>query len=939
MDRLVFIMLLAFGAWATLCSQISSETKNIGSGRQTTGAQAAIGTGADFLVRYHSKLNLPGVNREEKIHSFLQTRGADVGFSPSSSFKIASEKQDFTGGYHLKAEQVHQGVPVFDGHLNFHFDNNNQLSSVNGKLVNVNQVDVEAVLSHADAATFAKQWASDQYPGRPVNVVGNQQYLYQEGLTKGQAGDVRLVYYLELTNQQDIRDYLIVDAINGRLIEHIPAMCHLLNREVYQGSLDQMIWKEGDNYPANLDSWQQNQLTYTQSFYNLFANTFQYMSFDNAEGVMRIVDQAGFLECPNANWNGLSTNYCSAMAADDVVGHEWAHAYTEYTSNLLLIWQSGAINEAYADIWGETMDILNGDADVDVLRTNCDNSSRWKIAEATGILSGPLRDMYEPQCYNSPGKLSDTEYHCSADGHEGVHTNSGIISHAYALLVDGGEYNGYSIDGIGLTKAAHIFWHTQLAYLSRTSDFKALADGLEAACQDLRGVNLPKLALTAEEVGLSNMAINAADSLTLRQVIAATEMRLDIAVCPDNEPALSPHATDWCNELGKVFYPFYSEDFEGDISAWDRLELPGDASSWVTRQWEWTDHLPANRNGKGMFGAAPNVGDCEEQANNGIIRLESPPIIIPDDIEGHVYLTFAHYFSLENGMDGANIKIQQDGGGWTKIPPSAFVFNGYNDILPLFGLTDNPMAGERVFTGANEGTTTGSWGITQIDLDIIGVRSGDEVVMRWEVGTNGCDGWEGWYIDNIKLGSCSSSALFPVDWLSFTAQHVQEGIKLEWITAREENNAGFTIERSTDGRVFEELAWVAGQGNTETPSKYTYLDAATDLGLGFVFYRLRQEDFNGQQHYSAIRELQLESKLSWHLAPNPVHHQLQLNLEGQWPENTRIEITNLQGQMIASYSKAEALLGVFSVAHLPAGVYLVQLSTTDYHQTQRFVKT
>lgn len=28
-------------------------------------------------------------------------------------------------------------------------------------------------------------------------------------------------------------------------------------------------------------------------------------------------------KCPNAYWNGATTNYCPEVTADDVVSHEW----------------------------------------------------------------------------------------------------------------------------------------------------------------------------------------------------------------------------------------------------------------------------------------------------------------------------------------------------------------------------------------------------------------------------------------------------------------------------------------------------------------------------------------------------------------------------------------------------------------------------------------
>ena len=66
------------------------------------------------------------------------------------------------------------------------------------------------------------------------------------------------------------------------------------------------------------------------------------------------------IDCPNANWNGVTTNYCDGVTSDDVVSHEWGHAYTEYTAGLIYQCQPGALNESYSDVWGETVDLING---------------------------------------------------------------------------------------------------------------------------------------------------------------------------------------------------------------------------------------------------------------------------------------------------------------------------------------------------------------------------------------------------------------------------------------------------------------------------------------------------------------------------------------------------------------------------------------------------
>ena len=107
-----------------------------------------------------------------------------------------------------------------------------------------------------------------------------------------------------------------------------------------------------------------------------------------------------------------------------------------------------------------------------------DNSYRWLIGEDSVGFGGAIRDMWTPTCYGDPGKVSDGAYACSTVDNGGVHTNSGVPNHLFALLVDGGTYNGTIINGIGLTRAAHIFWQAQRYYLAPASDFLDLSYAL-----------------------------------------------------------------------------------------------------------------------------------------------------------------------------------------------------------------------------------------------------------------------------------------------------------------------------------------------------------------------------------------------------------------------------------------------------------------------------
>ena len=80
---------------------------------------------------------------------------------------------------------------------------------------------------------------------------------------------------------------------------------------------------------------------------------------DSYDAAGHVMDQAYERDygCPNASWNGNLISFCPGFTTHDVTAHEWGHAYTEYTHNLIYRWQSGALNEAYSDIWGEAFDL------------------------------------------------------------------------------------------------------------------------------------------------------------------------------------------------------------------------------------------------------------------------------------------------------------------------------------------------------------------------------------------------------------------------------------------------------------------------------------------------------------------------------------------------------------------------------------------------------
>lgn len=57
-------------------------------------------------------------------------------------------------------------------------------------------------------------------------------------------------------------------------------------------------------------------------------------------------------------------------------------------------------------------------------------------------------------------------------------------------------------------------------------------------------------------------------------------------------------------------------------------------------------------------------------------------------------------------------------------------------------------------------------------------------------------------------------ASFPVELLDFQATLQGKTISISWLTATEDNNHGFTIQRSLDGLNFSDIGFVTGAGTS-----------------------------------------------------------------------------------------------------------------------------
>ncbi len=162
--------------------------------------------------------------------------------------------------------------------------------------------------------------------------------------------------------------------------------------------------------------------------------------------------------------------FSKGLATLDVVGHEYAHAVTQYSANLNYRGESGALNESFSDIFGSYINSQNRNQDI------------WKLGVGLpGDMLAPcgaLRDISNPvSCATpgnpSPGTTANWENTCRE--YEGVHINSGIVSRAYFNVAD----------SIGRVKAAKIFYRALTYYLSSNSKLEDARRAAISSAYDL----------------------------------------------------------------------------------------------------------------------------------------------------------------------------------------------------------------------------------------------------------------------------------------------------------------------------------------------------------------------------------------------------------------------------------------------------------------------
>jgi hypothetical protein len=202
------------------------------------------------------------------------------------------------------------------------------------------------------------------------------------------------------------------------------------------------------------------------------------------------------------------------------------------------------------------------------------------------------------------------------------------------------------------------------------------------------------------------------------------------------------------------------------------------------------------------------------------------------------------------------------------------------------------------------------------------------------------------YFGDITIGEGINP--IPVELTSFSARYVRSNVELQWQTATELNNYGFAVERSLDGRVWDEIDFVQGAGNSYSPRSYTYTDLLDDRlrRVPQIGYRLRQIDRDGTTDYSDIVFVKTgvmpDGAELYDAYPNPFNPSTTISFSLRETQPVTMKVFNIFGQEVVTLMEnAQTEAGFHTVAfrgdNLPSGSYLVVMNAGGALKQQRLV--
>ncbi|WP_291964682.1 M4 family metallopeptidase [Maribacter sp.] len=466
-------------------------------------------------IRYYKDLSLDRSN-------FFAKKRAELNLSDQDKFLLISDRPDKSGYARLKYQQYHKDIKVKGAVYTLH-EKDGRIIKSTGNIFPIKKVDIlNAPLQKTFAKGIEEQFESKLIQDQDIDDITHVSWSssYKETVIMDKShpefsGNYALAHGYEISSydfEEPIKHLVYFDAHNGKIsnsfsiiqghatkaraktlyygeqeiITDSIAPDRYLLRDLTRGqgiitldaNTDRDTFWDSDNIWDTFNE-QRDEVAHdahycTSKYYDMMQEYFDWDGLDGQGGELVSVVHVRGRYYVNAYWDGSRTNYGNGdcdrygpLTTLDVVGHEFAHGWTNSTSNLIYRNESGALNESISDIIGKGLEHY-----ADPQNFNWYIGDRFRLSEEVNY----FRSLENPHERSDPKYYGGDYWRTGTADNGGVHTNSGVFNYWFYLLVEGGAGTNetpeeYNVASIGWKDALDIVFVSQTGYLTESSNY------------------------------------------------------------------------------------------------------------------------------------------------------------------------------------------------------------------------------------------------------------------------------------------------------------------------------------------------------------------------------------------------------------------------------------------------------------------------------------
>jgi len=178
--------------------------------------------------------------------------------------------------------------------------------------------------------------------------------------------------------------------------------------------------------------------------------------------------------------------------------------------------------------------------------------------------------------------------------------------------------------------------------------------------------------------------------------------------------------------------------------------------------------------------------------------------------------------------------------------------------------------------------------------------------------------------------------VLPIELVYFSVKYIGNRSIFSWETASEINNDYFTLQASIDGITFDNIKNIQGAGNSSY--NITYEEVIELNESSYMYFRLKQTDYNGQYTYSKItvsKNKSLENNVR--INKEDDNYVIDLNLYSS--SSVVIKVIDVSGMVIEKINIRQLNTGnhIIKLKYLKDGVYNVIIDLSNQVFTKRIL--